>query len=97
MRHFDTIYNSIFGSQIRLLEDLNTLRPSTKETLSHYYQSAKLNNPSFFENYAYEDYLDFLANFNLIIKEDGIYQITILGVDFLKYLTESNKDVKKFN
>ena len=97
MRHFDSIYNSMFGSQIRILERLNTLQPETKESLKFYYENARKNNPKFFENYPYEDYLNFLFNFTLIRIDDGIIQLTILGVDFLKYLTESNKDVNKLN
>ena len=95
--HFDIIYNSIFGSQIRILERLNTLRPETKDSLKYYYEFAEKNNPSFFENYPYKKYLDFMFEFNLIIKENDVISITILGVDFLKYLTETNKDVNKLN
>ncbi|MGS2762952.1 hypothetical protein [Sinomicrobium sp. M5D2P9] len=96
-RHFDAIYSSIFGSQIRILERLNTLHPESKESLKLYYENAKKFNPKFYENYPYKDYLNFLFNFNLIREDTGIVQLTILGGDFLKYLTESNKDVNKLN
>mgnify|MGYP003109586545 CR=1 FL=1 len=95
MRHFDSIYSAIFGSQIRILERLNTLQPESRDSLKFYYESAKKHNPKFYENYPYEDYLNFLINFMLIREDNGIIQLTILGVDFLKYLTESNKDVNK--
>lgn len=97
MRHFDSIYSSIFGSQIRILERLNTLQPETRETLKFYYDNAQKYNPKFYENYPYEDFLNFMFSFNLIREDDGNIGITILGVDFLKYLTESNKDVNKLN
>lgn len=97
MRHFDSIYSTIFGSQIRILERLNTLQPESRDSLKFYYESAKKYNPKFYENYPYEDYLNFLFSFNLIREDDEIIQLTILGVDFLKYLTESNKDVNKLN
>jgi hypothetical protein len=97
MRHFDSIYTSIFGSQIRILERLNTLRPENRDSLNFYYENARNFNPKFYENYTYENYLNFLFSYNLIREDDGIIQITILGVDFLKYLTESNKDVNKLN
>lgn len=97
MRHFDHIYSSIFGSQIRILERLNTLQPEDKESLQFYYDNAKGYNPKFYENYPYENYLNFLFSFNLIREDDGFIQITNLGVDFLKYLTETNKDVNKLN
>lgn len=95
-RHFDTIYTSIFGSQIRILQRLNTLNPENKDSIEVYYENAKRSNPNFYENYSYNDYLHFLINFNLIIVEkDETIQITILGADFLKYLIESNKDLDK--
>lgn len=97
MRQFDLIYYSIFGSQIRILEKLNTLQPSTKDSLKIFYEHSKNSNPNFFENYSFDDYLNFLFSFNLIIENDGAIRITILGVDFLKYLSETNKDVNKLN
>jgi hypothetical protein len=97
MRHFDSIYSTIYGSQIRILERLNTLQPETRDSLKFYYENAKKYNPKFYENYPYEDYLNFLFSFTLIREDDGIIQLTILGVDFLKYLIESNKDVNKLN
>ncbi|HZK97536.1 MAG TPA: hypothetical protein VFC67_25265 [Prolixibacteraceae bacterium] len=95
MKNFDTIYNSIFGSQIRILEKLNTLTPSTRESLKKFYEIAKKSNSPFFDNYSYEKYLEFLFDFTLIREDSDAISLTILGIDFLKYLTESNKDVNK--
>lgn len=97
MRHFDHIYSSIFGSQIRILERLNTLQPENRDSLQFYYDNAKGYNPKFYENYAYANYLNFLFSFDLIREDDGLIQITNLGIDFLKYLTETNKNVNKLN
>jgi len=98
MRHFDNLYNSIFGSQIKILERLNTLRPETKESLKYFYEYAKKNNPTFFENYSYDNYMNFLFSYNLIIEEENNnISITFLGIDFLKYLSETNKDVNRLN
>ena len=97
MRHFDSIYSSIFGSQIRILERLNTLLPETRDSLQIYYNNAENLNPKFFDNYPYKNYLNFLISFNLIREDNENISITELGIDFLKYLTESNKDVNKLN
>jgi len=97
MRHFDIIYNSIFGSQIRILEHVNSHSSQTKASVKFIYEHAKQNNPRFFETYSYDEYLAFLFNFNLLRKDDDILSVTILGVDFLKYLTEMNKDVNKWH
>ena len=96
MRHFDILYNNIFGSQIRILEYVNSHSQITPESVKFVYENAKKNHPKFYENYSYDEYLNFLFAYNLIRVDDGILNITILGLDFLKYLTESNKDVNKF-
>lgn len=95
MRHFDNLYNNIFGSQIRILEYINSHSQITRESTKFIYENAKKNNPKFYENYSYNNYLNFLFDYILIREDDGILNITILGVDFLKYLTESNKNVNK--
>jgi hypothetical protein len=95
MRHFDLLYNNIFGSQIRILEFVNSHSQITRESVKFIYENAKKNNSKFYENYSYDEYLDFLLAYNLIREDTRILNITILGLDFLKYLTESNKDVNK--
>jgi len=96
MRHFDVVYNNIFGSQIRILEYVNSHSRQTKDSVKFFYENAKKNHPKFYDNYLYEEYLNFLFVFNLIREDNGILNVTILGIDFLKYLTESNKDVNKW-
>lgn len=95
MRHFDNVYNNIFGSQIRILEYLNSHSKQTPDSIRFFYENAIKSHLKFYENYSYEEYLNFLIDFNLIRKDGEILNITILGIDFLKYLTESNKDVNK--
>ncbi|MCF7560022.1 hypothetical protein L3X39_05180 [Sabulilitoribacter multivorans] len=95
MRHFDIIYNNIFGSQIRILEYVNSHSAQTKESVKFFYDTAVKNHSKYYENYSYNEYLNFLFHFTLIREDNGELNITILGVDFLKYLTESNKDVNK--
>lgn len=97
MRHFDIIYNLIYGSQIKILQHINSHAGTTRESIKFYYENAKRNNPNFYDTYSYEEYLDFLFNHTLIGENNGILHITVLGVDFLKYLTESNKDTNKWN
>lgn len=95
MRHFDILYNNIFGSQIRILEYVNSHSQITHESIKFIYENAKKNHPKFYDDYSYDEYLNFLFAYTLIREDDGILNITILGIDFLKYLTESNKDVNK--
>jgi hypothetical protein len=93
MRHFDIIYTNIFGSQIRILEHVNSHSNQTRESIKFFFDNAEKNNPKFYDSYSYEEYLSFLFDFTLLREDNGVLNITILGVDFLKYLTESNKDV----
>jgi hypothetical protein len=97
IKHFESIYNSVFGSQLMILQQLNTFAFEDTNSLKRYYDYAVKQNPKYFEGYSYEDYLDFLFAFNLIVNEDRQIKITILGVDFLKYLTETGKNLNKYN
>lgn len=97
MRLFESIYSMIYGSQIRLLEKLNTLQPQTRDSLKFFYDYARNTNPKFYENYAYDSYLNFLFANNLIRDDESVIKITTLGLDFLKYLVETNKDFNKYN
>lgn len=95
VRHFDIVYNDIFGSQIRILEHVNSHSGQTRESVKFFYDDAIKYNTKFFENYSFEQYLDFLFSYNLLSEEGKYLNITTRGIDFLKYLTESNKAVNK--
>jgi hypothetical protein len=97
IKNFEYIYNLIFGSQILILQQLNTLVHEDKTSLKRYYDYAKNSNPGFFETYSYEQYLSFLFVAGLIKEEDGRIIITLYGNDFLKYLIETSKDMSKYN
>jgi len=96
--HFNKIYNSIYGSQLRLLQRLNSSLNENKETIKGFYDYAKSTFPKTYEGYTYDNYLDYLSSFNLIIVENGnTINITILGRDFLKYIIESGLSIEKIN
>jgi hypothetical protein len=97
IKHFDQIYYSIYGSQLMILQQLNTDAVEDNSSLKRYYDYAAGQNPTLFAEYSYEDYLAYLISFNLIIKEGNQIKITILGVDFLKYLSETSKSFTKRN
>lgn len=97
IKHYEMIYNSIFGSQLMILQQLNTFAYEDNETLKRYYDYAVKSNPKFYDNYSFEEYIEFLYSFNLIMEEDSRLRITILGIDFLKYITETGKSLSKLN
>lgn len=89
---FERVYNSIFGTQIELLEHLagkGDKGDSYKNLFSFYQTFTKQLDPTP-PTITYDAYLDFLKNMILIEKSsqtDGhIFQITELGVEFLSYL-----------
>ena len=96
--HFNRIYERIFGSQIRLLQILNGSQREDKRSLKVFYDSVKDRNPSVFENYPYDQYLEFLKSNDLILFEpNGEIKITILGRDFIKYIVETGLSTEKLN
>lgn len=96
--HFNRIYSHIFGSQLDLLQALNGSPNETRESLRVFYTNAKSQNPKFFENYSYEQYLEFLRQNNLIrIDNTNKVEIMDLGKDFLKYIIETGLTMEKLN
>ncbi len=93
---FERLYNSIYGSQLDILQRTNT-NTENRETLKRFYDSAVKKYPEFYSNYTYDQYLDFLISQDLIIfNDEGNCSITWLGRDFLKFLIESGKSLNKF-
>ncbi len=93
---FERIYNLIFGSQLYILDYVNTDRSQAKNDLKTFYDAAKDKYPDFYSAYSYDDYFDFLVAHELvIIKSNDCCEITWLGRDFLKYLVETAKTINK--
>jgi len=93
---FESIYNMIFGSQLYILDYVNTDRSQTKNDLRSFYDAAKDKYPDFYNSYSYDDYFEFLINHELIaINSTNCCEITWLGRDFLKYLVETAKTINK--
>lgn len=96
IKHYEMIYNAIYGSQLKILQQLNSHNSNeSMETIKRFYDFAAQDYPKFYNNYPFEEYIDFLFSFSLIIEENGTIKITILGLDFLKYLTEKSKNFDK--
>lgn len=93
---FDRLYNHIFGSQLYILNFVNTSSTQTKNDLKIFYDGAKERYPDLFETYSYDEYFDYLlAHELLLINKDNTCAITWLGRDFLKYLIETAKTFNK--
>ena len=90
--------SAIWGSQIYILEHLNEQRQgvSKGDIKTLYYDDAVKRWPNFFVHYSYDAYIDFLKNSNLILEKNGYLLITILGVEFLQYLTKIGSSGARF-
>ena len=84
----EQVYRLIFGSQILLLKLLNTSGAIPEEKLRHYYEDVKSRQPEFYATYSFEGYMGFMASHRLISKE-GEYTITVIGKEFLKWITDA--------
>lgn len=97
IKSFEKVYDTIYGSQIRLLQRLNHTSVETKSSLKLYFENAAKNYPEAYKTYSYDKYLNYLNAKGLIIMEenDENIQIAHFGVDFLRYILEANLSVEK--
>lgn len=89
---FEQINSIIWGSQIKLLEDLNS-KPlgETRENLKRFYELGATLYPATYENYSFVKYLNYLVLSGLINEKEGKYFITDFGREFLIYLASTGK------
>lgn len=92
---FERLYESTYGSQIQMLTLINGRGKQDIAVIEHYYCQAKEKYPAAYENYSLEEYTRYLVSNNLIAIEAEIVNITHLGIDFLRFLADSGKDIYK--
>jgi len=95
---FERINALIWGSQIYILEHLNTIRTGAhKDEIKRlFYDDAKTRYPLYYATYSYEKYFGFLKSSHLIIDEDVVIKITDVGVEFLRYLAATGQSSARF-
>lgn len=93
LTEFEQIYNLIFGSQIFLLKKLNEVTGQGKleEYLRSHFEQVKELFPDVFGTWNMAQYLGFLIERFLILKQGEIYHITNLGVEFLTWMARNSK------
>ncbi|MBJ2124798.1 hypothetical protein [Flavobacterium sp. IB48] len=97
VKNIEKIHALIFGSQIRLLQRLNYSYSESKSDLKQYYDDAVKKNSEGYNDYSYENYLNFLVINDLVKIDNETVSITDYGKDFLRYIVEANLTVEKFN
>lgn len=93
---FERTYNFIFGSQILLLERLNS-SPLSMDDLKQFYERARDAFPEIYKNYTFEQWLNFLESFTLITRtQDGsLFAITPRARGFLRYIIDNGYTTQK--
>lgn len=93
---FENVFRIIWGSQLRLLSDLNT-RPTGQpiDTLKPFYEAGAKVFPGVYQNYPFERWLGFLQEFGLIRNDNGTIRVTVRGREFLTYLTREGRSLER--
>lgn len=93
----ERIYNSIFGSQIQLIKILseNRLNGVDQNHIDDYFTIVRNKDAGFYSNWNCMQYINFLLQSGVIIKQDNMYKITPFGIDFLTWLQRSGYPEKK--
>lgn len=92
--NLETIHNSIFGSQIILLKELNRYAPQgmSEKEISDYISKVYLQFPNTFNDWNEDKYLNYLYSTSLITqKEDKSIHITNKGLDYLSWIVRYGK------
>ncbi len=91
---FEYLWWQIFGSQLRLMQTLNS-KALPLEDARRYYDEGAQNRPEFYKAYSFEQWLAFLREAIFIVESGSTVQITIRGREFLKYLTHCGYDISE--
>jgi len=90
--HFERVHGVLWASQLACLRYLNPRDQGAEITeIVPFYELAKTEYPSWYENYPFDRWLGFLRSFNLVLERDSTILITVAGREFLKYLVASGK------
>jgi len=95
---FTRVTSLIYGSQIYVLEHLNTIRSgvSKDEIRRLFYEEAKARYPMYHEGSSFEAYVGFLKFSNLVSEASEMLHITDLGVEFLRFLAAIGRSTDRF-
>jgi len=84
---FSEVYRIIWGSQISLLDYLNTQSTQPVNALRVFYNSGVARYPLSYSSYSFEQWLAFLKTHLLLRDDNAMISITVRGREFLTYLT----------
>ena len=64
--------------------------------MTSFYEAAKVMYPLWYQNYPFERWIGFLESFNLILRRESRFFITIAGRDFLTYPVDTQERQGRF-
>ena len=79
-------YSLIFGSQLRLLEQMRVEGPVAQTVARQVYEAAKAQDPGLYATYSFEHWIGYLIDSGLIAADQTTYQLTPFGFGFLRYI-----------
>ena len=94
---FEQTYSAIWGSQIGVLQFLNSGGPDGVQSalLQPWYDQAAARHSDVFTNYTFDQWLGFLETQQLILRKETAVLITLEGREFLKYLVHQGYSLYK--
>jgi hypothetical protein len=91
--HHDWTWFMIYGSQLAALAELNSRGLIPIAELKKHYDKAAADNPKTYEDYSFEQWLDYLKSRMLIATYPSLMiEMSFHGKDFLKYLSHVARD-----
>jgi hypothetical protein len=96
-QRFERTWYWIWGSQLKMLDALNSIKPNglSAESLNKFYENGKNTSPELYTNYTFDQWLTFLKTWVLVREDNGIIRITLAGEEFLKYLVQTGLTANK--
>jgi hypothetical protein len=91
----DMTWFTIFGSQLRALEEMNSRGLIPVTDLKKHYDKAVADYPKTFENYSFDQWLEFMKSRVVIaVYPSQMVELSWGGKDFLKYLAHMGWNTK---
>jgi hypothetical protein len=91
---YDWTWFMIFGSQLTALTELNSRGLIPIADLKKHYDAAVAKHPKTYENYSFEQWIDFMKTRLLIATyATQMVELSWGGKDFLRYLAHNGRDV----
>ena len=79
------LWYTVYESQLRALEQLNA-RPLSTAQVKTFYDEAMQKFPGLYPRYSFDNWLNYLRAWLMLVQNGDIFSIGVRGKEFLKYL-----------